>query len=203
LNVGERKVISRLKMEDKRNNELFFLLNKNTGEYEISESKKEQYDYCLSLRKDLSNQYIYHFYKEGKIKKTHISDDFINKKRDRVYQNGKNQKLTLVDCVVSNRDFLIGIHHVFGGKGYVKIYQSSDDIFRSDNDQLNQEGKKINPYSNNSKDFSYKIIPIEFIDDLESLRYKSPQSKGVYLAFVLSEPKKILIENWPELKHLK
>lgn len=202
LNVGERKVMSRLKMEDKRSNELFFLLNSKTGEYEISETSKDIYYYRLPFRKDLNNQYIYHFYKEGKIKKTHISEEIIHKKRDKIYQNGKNNKLTLVDCLVASDDFLIGIAHVYSSKIYVKINNSNDEMFRADNDQLHQEGKKISPYSNYSKVFHFKNIPMESSDKLKSLFFKSPQAKGSLLTVQRKEVRDELDFVWPEVSTL-
>lgn len=203
LNVGERKVVSRLKMEDKRQNELFFNLNSATGNYIISKFKDADFDFNLKINASKKGQFIYHFYKEGKIKKTLVGDEILNKRQGKLYKNGKNHDYSLVDCFVADDNFLIGIYHQFGGVGYIKLHEMNSNLFRSDNEMLHQEGKKINGYQNTSSlEFSFKRISMEYKDDLERLIFASSTSSGKSFDKLYYHEQQILTEVWPEIIEL-
>ena len=71
--------------------------------------------------------------------------------------------------------------------------------FRTDNPELNQEGKKV-LYLDEQFQTIYKILPYEIMDALGTLVQQSPTSKGADITNNYhSEKWKTLKYYWPEL----
>ena len=85
-----------------------------------------------------------HFYAEGKIKQTKIDASLLNKNRNQLYANGKCNNLSLVGVKIIATDFLFGMAYLKNGVTKFKAMDGSDNTnFRTDNNSLYQEGKKI------------------------------------------------------------
>ena len=60
----------------------FFCLNAKTRKYKILSNPDKSWDYCIGIDFEISNQFLIHFYKEGKIKKTRVNESLSKKKVD-------------------------------------------------------------------------------------------------------------------------
>lgn len=181
----------------------YFCLNSVSGIYNVlSETDLLRFDYCLGLNLNTPNQYIIHFYREGKIKKTKIEGGLSTKVIDRQkpYSNGMNSKMTLYDIQIINEPVLFGIAYKTRTGIYFKaMNEQIVNNFRNDNTELMQEGKKVlyidEPYKS-----AFKILPAEIMPDLRSLVKLSPTSDGTNITNnYYSSAWTILKKHWPEL----
>ena len=77
--------------------------------------------------------------------------------------------------------------------------EQSIENFRTDNSELNQEGKKV-LYLDELFKSAYKILPYEIMDALGTLVQQSPTSKGADITNKYHADKWGVLKNyWPEL----
>lgn len=180
----------------------FFNLDTDSGEYALSRYYKSDWDYSIDIIKDFENQYLIHFYQEGKIKKTKIQGGISEKMIDRKkpYSNGKCMTQTLLDCQVVTEPVLFGIAYKIGRRVLFKAMDEQNvDNFRIDNTGLNQEGKKV-IYTEEDFQSAYKILPYSIKGGLGSLVLTSPSAKGYDITSKhFSKQWKVLEAHWPEL----
>jgi hypothetical protein len=200
-----RKDFDVLPLNNKANSKKFdkyFCLNKDTGSYIISNFKNTQdWNYCVGFNNNKANQFLIHFYREGKIKKSLINENIHNKQINREYFNGKNSTLHLVDLKLISDKTLFGIAFKNIRGIYVKVMDAQDEtLFRIDNEDLTQEGKKILYYLTEPFKVSYKILPYHLRDNIGSIFRKSPTSYGIDINNqYYNNELNTLKEYWPSL----
>lgn len=180
----------------------YFCLNAESGNYMISSQSDDNWDYCIGLDFEIKDQFLIQFYQEGKIKKTKVNGSLSNKTVDRSkpYSNGKCSRLTLTDIQLINQPVLFGIAYKTRKGIYFKVMDEQNlENFRTDNSDLNQEGKKV-LYLDETFQSAYKILPYEIKDALGTLVQQSPTSKGADVRNNYHADKwKVLKNYWPEL----
>jgi hypothetical protein len=180
----------------------YFCLNAESGNYVISNRPDEKWDYSIGLNFEIQNQFLIHFYKEGKIKKTQVNGNLSNKTKDRSkpYSNGKCPRLTLIGLEIIYQPVLFGIaYKTSHGVFFKAMDEQNIDNFRIDNSELNQEGKKV-LYLDEPFKTAYKILPYEIKDALGTLLQKVPTSKGAEITNKYYADKwNVLQKHWPEL----
>ncbi len=188
--------------QETKNYDRYFCLNSESGNYCISSKFNNDWDYCIGLNFEIENQFLIHFYQEGKIKKSKVNGNLSNKTVDRSkpYSNGKCQKLTLTDIQLINQPVLFGIAYKTRTGVYFKAMdEQNTDNFRIDNPDLNQEGKKV-LYIDEEFKTAYKILPYEIKDALGTLVQQSPTGKGADITNnYYAERWKVLKTHWSEL----
>ena len=198
-NTPDKPLSYETKMEESAH---YFCLNNESGNYIISSKQKQGWDYCIGLDFESNDQFLVHFYLEGKIKKTKVKGSLTNKIVDRVkpYSNGKCQKLKLLDVQLISQPVLFGIAYKTKNGVYFKAMdEQSLENFRTDNSELHQEGKKV-LYINEPFSSAYKILPYELKDALGTLVQQSPTGRGADIANPYhSEKWKALRNHWGEL----
>ena len=182
--------------------ERYLCLNAVSGNYIISSKPNNNWDFCIGLDFEIQNQFLIHFYQEGKIKKTKVNGSLSNKTIDRSkpYSSGKCPRLTLTDFQLINQPVLFGIaYKTRYGVFFKAMDEQSHENFRTDNSELNQEGKKV-LYLDEPFMSAYKILPYELKDALGTLVQQSPTSKGADITNKYYADKwKILKNYWAEL----
>jgi hypothetical protein len=180
----------------------YLCLNAETGNYMISSQLNEKWDYCIGLDFEIKDQFLIQFYQEGKIKKTKVNGSLSNKTVDRskTYSNGKCPRLTLTDIQLINQPVLFGVaYKTRNGIFFKAMDEQNFENFRTDNSELNQEGKKV-LYLDEPFQSAYKILPYEIKDALGSLVQQSPTSKGADVKNNYHADKwKVLKNYWAEL----
>lgn len=180
----------------------YFCLDGESGNYIISSKPDANWDYCIGLDFEITDQFLIHFYQEGKIKKTKVNGSLSNKTVDRSksYSNGKCPKLTLTDVQLINEPVLFGIvYKTRNGIFFKAMDEQNLENFRKDNSELNQEGKKV-LYIEEPFQTAYKILPYSIKDALGTLVQQSPTSKGAEITNKYHVDKwKILKNYWMEL----
>lgn len=210
--VKKGKVISREKIAIKTNEEVvtdfdptyYLNLNSTNGEYRIMDSIDENWEHNIDINLLNNKCFIVTTYKDGKIKKTNLSQLSDKVRRGKInrpipFKNGVNINLSFHSIESIHKPVLFGVFYSDGTNGYVKIMDTQDEnIFRSDNGALNQEGKKV-VYSENIENFKFCIISIEYLISLQRL-IKGASAKGVLLGSpTYSNEWAVLKQLWPEL----
>lgn len=205
IKINNRNSTSNNLSDTKKQAEVFdryLCLNAESGNYIISSKHDDNWDYCIGLDFEIKDQFLIHFYQEGKIKKTKVNGSLSNKTVDRSkpYSNGKCPKLTLTDVKLINEPVLFGIaYKTRYGIFFKAMDEQSPENFRTDNSDLNQEGKKV-LYIDEQFQSAYKILPYEIKDALGTLVQQSPTSKGAEITNkYYAEKWKILKNYWAEL----
>jgi len=177
----------------------FCLNNSENPNYMISDTKRDDFNYCVEINGANRNGYLLHFYAEGKIKKTKIDGLLLNKNRNQLYSNGKCNYLNLTGVKITASDFLFGIAYSKNGSTKFKAMDGSDStIFRVDNNSLHQEGKKI-LYVEDYDEIRYKLLPYTIKENLGTL-VQSPVGKGADITNSYHAEKwQIIKSNWAEL----
>lgn len=180
----------------------YLCLNAESGNYMISSQSDDNWDYCIGLDFEIQDQFLIQFYQEGKIKKTKVNGSLSNKTVDRSkpYSNGKCPRLTLTDIQLINQPVLFGIaYKTRNGIFFKAMDEQNLENFRTDNSELNQEGKKV-LYLDEQFESAYKILPHEIKDALGTLVQQSPTSKGADITNKYHADKwKVLKNYWAEL----
>ncbi len=159
-----------IELKEKQKVLCYFCLN-NSGNpnYMISDSRRDDFDYCIEINGANKDGFLLHFYAEGKIKKSKIDSTLLGRTRNQMYSNGKCNNLNLVGLKIITTDFLFGIAYSKNGVTKFKAMNGSDDtLFRIDNSSLNQEGKKI-LYVQDYEEIKYKLLPYSIKNDLGTL----------------------------------
>lgn len=194
------EIVGEIERSEKEKVLCYFCLN-NSGNpnYMISDSKRDDFDYCIEINGANRNRYLLHFYAEGKIKKTKIDASLLNKNRNQLYSNGKCNNLKLVGVKIVATDFLFGIAYSKNGITKLKAMDGSDSsIFRIDNNSLHQEGKKI-LYVQDYDEIKYKLLPYTIKEELGTL-VQGPLGKGADISNnYYSEKWSILKPLWKQL----
>lgn len=194
------EIVGEIERPEKEKVLCYFCLN-NSGNpnYMISDSKRDDFDYCIEINGVNRNGYLLHFYAEGKIKKTKIDASLLNKNRNQLYSNGKCNNLKLVGVKIVATDFLFGIAYSKNGITKLKAMDGSDSsIFRIDNNSLHQEGKKI-LYVQDYDEIKYKLLPYTIKEELGTL-VQGPLGKGADISNnYYSEKWSILKPLWKQL----
>jgi hypothetical protein len=177
----------------------FCLNNSGNPNYMISDTKRDDFDYCIEINGANKNGFLLHFYAEGKIKKTKIDYSLLGKTRNQMYSNGKCNNLNIVGLKIITSDFLFGIAYSKNGATKFKAMDGSDEtLFRIDNNSLNQEGKKI-LYVQDYEEIKYKLLPYDIKENLGTL-VQSPLGKGADVTNNYHSDKWMILEKfWPEL----
>lgn len=180
----------------------YLCLNAESGNYMISSQPDDNWDYYIGLDFEIIDQFLIQFYQEGKIKKTKVNGSLSNKTVDRSkpYSNGKCPRLTLTDIQLINQPVLFGIaYKTRYGVFFKAMDEQNIENFRTDNPELNQEGKKV-LYLDEPFQSAYKILPHEIMDALGTLVQQSPTSKGADITNKYHADKwKTLKTYWAEL----
>lgn len=191
--------------DTKKQSEIFdryLCLNAESGNYMISSVADDNWDYCIGLDFEIKDQFLIQFYQEGKIKKTKVNGSLSNKTVDRSkpYSNGKCPRLTLTGVQLINQPVLFGIaYKTRYGIFFKAMDEQSIENFRSDNSELNQEGKKV-LYLDEPFQSAYKILPHEIMDAIGTLVQQSPTSKGADITNKYHADKWQVLKNyWAEL----
>lgn len=182
----------------------FFSLIGSTGEYKVSKNKDRSFDYNVPIDIENEKSFIVHYYKEGKIKKTNLKGlkHKINRGKigdNHIFRNGINEKLKLNHITSINDDVLFGIAYKSKNDIYVKLLNAQDELhFRSNNDNLRQEGRKV-IYTKPFQYSIFKSIPYSYHLELNKL-IKTPVARGVkFMNPYYNKEWKILKKIWPEL----
>lgn len=177
----------------------FCLNNEGNPNYMISDSKREDFDYCIEINGTNRNGFLLHFYAEGKIKKTKIDASLLNRTKNQMYSNGKCNNLNLVGVKIIASDFLFGIAYLKNGITKFKAMDGSDSsIFREDNNSLHQEGKKI-LYVQDYEEIKYKLLPYSIKQSLGTL-VQGPLGKGADISNAYHSDKwSVLKLHWQQL----
>jgi hypothetical protein len=180
----------------------YLSLKAESGNYMISSQPNDKWDYCIGLDFEIKDQFLIQFYQEGKIKKTKVNGSLSNKTVDRSkpYSNGKCPRLTLTGIQLINQPVLFGIaYKTRYGIFFKAMDEQNIENFRTDNSELNQEGKKV-LYLDEPFQSAYKILPHEIMDALGTLVQQSPTSKGADITNKYHADKwKVLKNYWAEL----
>ena len=180
----------------------YLCLNAESGNYMISSQSDDKWDYCIGLDFEIKDQFLIQFYQEGKIKKTKVNGSLSNKTVDRSkpYSNGKCPRLNLTDIQLIHQPVLFGIAYKTRNGIYFKAMDEQNlENFRTDNSDLNQEGKKV-LYLDEQFQSAYKILPYEIKDALGTIVQQSPTSKGADVTNNYHADKwKVLKNYWAEL----
>ena len=176
----------------------FCLNNSGNPNYMISGSRRSDFDYCIQINQSNRNGFLLHFYAEGKIKKTKIDSSLLNRTRGNMYSNGKCNNLTLLGVKIIAKEMLFGIAYSKNGITKFKAMDGADDsIFRSDNNSLGQEGKKI--IYTEYDTINYKLLPYSIKDQLGTL-VQTALGKGADITNTYHFEKwQVLEKHWPEL----
>ena len=189
-----------IELKGKEKSLCYFCLN-NSGNpnYMISDSKREDFDYCIEINGFNKDGFLLHFYAEGKIKKTKIDSTLLGRTRNQMYSNGKCNNLNLVGLKIITTEFLFGIAYSKDGVTKFKAMDGSDEtLFRIDNNSLNQEGKKI-LYVQDYEEVKYKLLPYSIKNDLGTL-VQGPLGKGANVNNNYHSDKWVILEKyWSEL----
>ncbi len=177
----------------------FCLNNSGNPNYMVSDSKREDFDFCIEINGANRNGYLLHFYEEGKIKKSKIDSSLLDRNRNQMYSNGKCNNLNLVGIKIITDKILFGIAYTKNGITKFKAMDESDEsIFRNDNNNLRQEGKKI-LYEKNYEKIQYKLLPYSIKQKLGTL-VQGTNGKGADITNkYYSDKWSILKEYWTEL----
>ena len=205
IKINNQNSVSSIPAGIKKQPEVFdryLCLNAESGNYIISSKPDYNWDYCIGLDIEIKDQFLIHFYQEGKIKKTKVNGSLFNKTVDRSkpYSNGKCPSLTLTDVQLVNQPVLFGIaYKTRYGIFFKAMDEQNLENFRTDNADLNQEGKKV-LYIDEPFQSVYKILPYEIKDALGTLVQRSPTSKGADITNKYHADKwKTLKSCWAEL----
>lgn len=165
----------------------------------ISDSKRDDFDYCIEINGANKDGFLLHFYAEGKIKKTKIDSTLLGRTRNQMYSNGKCNNLNLVGLKIITTDFLFGIAYSKDGVTKFKAMDGNDEtLFRIDNNSLNQEGKKI-LYVQDYEEIKFKLLPYSIKNDLGTL-VQGPIGKGANVSNNYHSDKWAILEKfWSEL----
>ena len=182
----------------------YLQLNDSTGDYKIGEIVDVDYAYNVPIDTENPDCFLIHFYREGKIKKSNLSN--ISEKirrgcvvRNKVFQNGINHTLNLYAVTAIHEKVLFGISFMLNDKRFVKIMDAQDvNNFRIDNFGLNQEGKKI-LYEEGYSNLMYKIIPVQYSTSLNRLISGSIARGANINAPSYIDERNVLLQIWPEL----
>ena len=180
----------------------YFCLDGKTGSYKVTSKPESDWAYCIGLDFQLVNQFLIHFYKEGKIKKSLVNGNLSNKTidREKPYSNGKCPNLNLCDVQLISEPVLFGIAYKTRTGVFFKAMDEQDiGLFRIDNGNLRQEGKKV-LYFNEPFQLSYKILPYDLKYALGTLVPKSPTATGANITNTYHQERWSALEpHWPEL----
>ena len=182
----------------------YFQLNDSTGDYKIGEHVDVNYMHNVQIDTANPDCFLIHFYEEGKIKKSNLSN--ISEKiqrgcvvKNKVFQNGKCNVLTLHSVASVHEPVLFGISFMLNGKRFVKLMDAQDaNNFRTDNFGLNQEGKKI-LYEEGYSNLMYTIISVQYATSLKRL-ISGPLARGANInspSYI--DERNVLLQIWPEL----
>lgn len=196
------ELISEIEQNENERVLCYFCLN-NTGNpnYMVSDVKRDDFDYCIEINGANRNGYLLHFYAEGKIKKTKIDSALLDKSRNQMYSNGKCNNLNLVGVKIIANPVLFGIAYVKndGLTLFKAMDEQNNDWFRTDNNELLQQGKKVISTYLEYKIIKYKILPYSIKENLGTL-VQGPQGGGAEITNKYhSEKWSILKQYWPEL----
>lgn len=194
------EVKGQIEFKEKQKVLCYFCLN-NSGNpnYMISDTKRDDFDYCIEINGANKEGFLLHFYAEGKIKKTKIDSSLLGRTRNQMYSNGKCNNLNIVGLKIITTDFLFGIAYSKNGVTKFKAMDGSDEtLFRIDNNSLNQEGKKI-LYVQDYEEIKYKLLPYSIKENLGTL-IQGPLGKGADVTNNYHSDKWVILEKfWSEL----
>jgi len=191
-----------IELKEKQKILCYFCLN-NSGNpnYMVSDSKRDDFDYCIEINGANKDGFLLHFYAEGKIKKTKIDSTLLERTRNQMYSNGKCNDLTLIGLKIINIPVLFGIAYKKkdGTCWFKAMDEQNSDWFRTDNNELLQQGKKIKSTYLEYQEIRYKILPYILKNDLGTL-VQGPQGNGGNLKNKHYANKWAVLEKfWPEL----
>lgn len=179
-------------------------LNSDTGEYRIMDVADNEWEYNIEINFEKDDCYIITVYEEGKIKKNNLSliEDKVRRgrlNRETPFKNGVNSNLTVHTIESIHEPVIFGIAYYDGDYTYVKLMDAqNDEFFRTDNGNLNQEGKKV-IYSDYIHWIKYKALPADHEGLLDRL-IKGPSARGVRINNNNFDSEwRILAGIWPEL----
>lgn len=178
----------------------YFCLDGESGNYKLSNAKEKDWSYCVGINFNAA-QFLVHFYKEGKIKKSKVDGGLSNRRIDRVklYANGKCPKLNVYSVEIINQPVLFGIAYRLNNKVFFKAMdEQNQEFFRTDNSDLHQEGKKV-LYLEGDYQTTYKVLPYSLKPLLGTL-VQGPGGRGGDLEnSYYADRWEILKQYWPEL----
>lgn len=187
--------------------DLYVNLNSETREYRIMDAPDDSWEYNIDINLENEACYIITVYEEGKIKKTNLSliEDKVRRgrlNRETPFKNGVNSNLTVHTIESIHEPVIFGIAYYDGDYTYVKLMDAqNEEFFRSDNGNLNQEGKKV-IYCENIEWLKYKSLPCAYEGQLKRL-IKGSLARGVLLNNNnYANEWDILTDLWPELFQL-
>lgn len=179
----------------------FCLNNSENPNYMISDSKKNEFDYCIEINGVNKDGFLLHFYAEGKIKKTKIDSSLLDKTKNQLYSNGKCNNLNLLGVKIITKPVLFGIAYIKkdGSTWFKAMDEQEKEYFRNDNNSLRQEGKKIISTYLEYKQIKFKVLPYSIKENLGTL-VQSPSGRGANILNKYHSNKwKILKKYWPDL----
>lgn len=201
---GSNEFKSTIEENHRKHNVIYFCLNDTVNpNYMISDTKRNDFDYCIEINEVNKNGYLLHFYSEGKIKKTKIDSSLLDKTKNQMYSNGKCNNLNLVGVKIITTPVLFGIAYIKkdGSTWFKAMDEQEKECFRNDNNSLRQEGKKIIPTYLEYRQIKFKILPYSIKEDLGTL-VQSPSGRGANILNKYHSNKwKILKKYWPDLSN--
>lgn len=199
VDIDFETIKGKIEKETNRKTLCFFCLNNTDNpNYMISKNKETNFDYCIEINGLNKNGFLLHFYAEGKIKKTKIDSKLLKKPLNQMYSNGKCNNLSLIGIKIITDKILFGIAYKNKNVTKFKAMDSSNEsFFRSDNNSLSQEGKKI--IYNDYDEIKYKLLPYSIKDELGTL-VQTPSGGGADISNKYYKQKwEVLKKHWPEL----
>lgn len=179
IHVKKGKITSRKKIQQKHNY-IYFHLNYKNGHFKLSKKEDTGWDRVIAIDSNVEDQFLVHFYKEGKIKLSYIKG-LLSKKLDKKYKNGFNTNQDLFDVKLINEPVLFAMCYRNEHKSYFKAYDKEDNSLFKANDNLSQNGKKL-LYNHNVSKIKFCILPYTLKDSLDKVIYNSPTAKGADLS---------------------
>jgi len=157
-----------------RENEKFWYLNinKENGNYTVSENNPGDGDYKVEIRSIYKNGFLLQCYSSGHINKVNISS-ILSKKVGREYSNGFNTDDELIHIEVIGENKILGIKFKVDGETYFKGHLTEK---ISSRDLLYLKGYKV--MYNDFEEISYTTFPMNFYDDIKRLVFSSFIASG-------------------------
>ena len=179
--------------KDKESQILLFLNLYQSGNYVISQTRKEDADFSLTIDKKYQNGYLLQCYDNGRINKFDVSV-LSSRKLDREYKNGFNLTINnkIPKLLLIEKDEIIGITFVENGEKKFKAHLTETLPMK---DNLSIQGRKV-IYNEHFTGVRYDVISITEYSNIKKLVLKSFNTDGKKLS------NKYYDREWQNLKKL-
>ncbi|MGO1751230.1 MAG: AAA family ATPase [Psychroflexus sp.] len=149
----------------------YFNLNSN-GTYYLEKSKNHHSKYSIPIKESDRNGFLLQGYDNGHLNKVLIST-LLSKRIGREYKNGLNNQASLNFLEIIKKDEIVGLFFQENGNKKFKAHLTKN---ISNRDKLHLQGYKV--IYNNFNKLEYKTFPIDLLDKIKELVYRSFTATG-------------------------